>query len=86
MIIQKCDICNKEVNIVDTIVLYSKPLDYCRECRGKAEKARQEYKREIECQFIILESKLKSKEKKIIQKLQNKNGKRIVKNRKGENK
>lgn len=78
MIIQKCDICNREVTILDTIVLYSKSIDYCRECREKAEKIKQEYKREIECQIIILESKLKTKETNIIKELRVRNNKGIV--------
>ncbi len=78
MIIQKCDICNREVTILDTIVLYSKSIDYCRECREKAEKIEQEYKREIECQIIILESKLKTKETNIIKELRVRNNKGIV--------
>lgn len=78
MIIQKCDICNREVTILDTIVLYSKPIDYCRECREKAEKIKQEYKRELECQIIILESKLKTKENNIIKKLIARNNRGVV--------
>ena len=78
MIIQKCDICNREVTIFDTIVLYSKPIDYCRECREKAEKIKQEYKKEIECQIIMLESKLKLKETEIIKQLRAKNNRGIV--------
>lgn len=78
MIIQKCDICNREVTILDTIVLYSKSLDYCRECKEKAEKIKQAYKREIECQIIIMESRLKAKESNIIKELRIKNNRGIV--------
>ncbi len=78
MIIQKCDICNREATIFDTIVLYSKSLDYCRECREKAEKIKQEYKREIEFQIIIMESRLKAKESNIIKDLRTKNNRGIV--------
>lgn len=78
MIIQKCDICNREVTILDTIVLYSKSLDYCRECKEKAEKIKQAYKREIECLIIIMESRLKAKESNIIKELRIKNNRGIV--------
>lgn len=78
MIIQKCDICNREITIFDTIVLYSQPIDYCRECKEKAEKIKQEYKREIECQIIILESKLKTKEKNVIKELRVRNNRGIA--------
>lgn len=78
MIIQKCDICNRETTIFDSIVLYSRPIDFCRECREKAEKIKQKYKREIECQIIMLESRLKSKESNIIKELKAKNNKGII--------
>ncbi len=78
MIIQKCDICDKEVTIFDTIVLYSESIDYCRECREKAEKIKQEYRREIECQIIILESRLKAKETNILKELKVRNNRGIV--------
>jgi len=78
MIIQKCDICNREVTIFDTVVLYSKPIDYCRECRGKAEKIKQAYKREVECQMIMLESRLRAKESNIIKELRTKNNRGII--------
>ena len=64
MIIQKCDICNREVPILDNIILYKKPIDYCNRCRDKIEKAKQEYKREIEYEYCILDSKLKKQRKK----------------------
>lgn len=78
MIIQKCDICNREVTIFDTVVLYSKPIDYCRECREKAEKIKQAYKREIQCQMMILDSTLKGKESNIIKDIRSKYNKVIV--------
>lgn len=78
MIIQKCDICNREVTIFDTVVLYSKPIDYCRECRGKAEKIKQAYKKEVEYQMIMLESRLKAKESNIIRDIRAKYNKGIV--------
>lgn len=78
MIIYKCDICNKKGTIFDSIVLYSKSIDYCRECKEKAEKIKQEYKRELECQIIILESKLKTKENNIIKKLIARNNRGVV--------
>ena len=48
MIIQQCDICKREAPILDTLILYKKPIDYCERCRSKVEKLKQEYKREIE--------------------------------------
>lgn len=78
MIIQKCDICNREVTLFDSIVLYSRPIDFCKECREKAERMKLEYKREIDCQIIMMESKLKAKELEIIKQLRAKNNRGIV--------
>ena len=69
MIIQQCDICKREVSTLDTVILYKKPIDYCEKCRSKVGKLKQEYKREIEYEYCILDSKLKSKEKELIRKL-----------------
>ncbi len=69
MIIQKCDICNREVPILDNIILYKKPIDFCNRCRDKIEKAKQEYKKEVDYEYCILDSKLRNKERNIISKL-----------------
>lgn len=78
MIIQQCDICKREVPILDTAVLYKKSIDYCERCKNKVEKVKQEYKREIEYEYSILDSRLKSKERKLIENLQQENKKGIV--------
>lgn len=78
MIIRKCDICNREVSILDTIVLYTKPIDYCCECRGEAEKIKQEYKQEVEYENATLDSRLRSKERNIIHRIKLKRNRGIV--------
>ena len=78
MIIQKCDICKREVPIIDTIVLYKKPIDYCERCRNKVEKIKQEYKQELEYQYCILDSRLRSKEKNLIKNLEEENNRGII--------
>lgn len=78
MIIQKCDICKREAPIIDTIVLHKKPLDYCERCRNKIEKIKQEYKREVEYQYCILDSRLREKEKSLIKNLEEENNRRII--------
>lgn len=78
MIIQQCDICKRKVPILDTVVLYKKSIDYCEKCKNKVEKARQEYKREIEYEYCVLDSRLKSKERNLIKKLEQENYKGIV--------
>lgn len=78
MIIQQCDICKRKVPILDTVVLYKKSIDYCEKCKNKVEKAKQEYKREMECEYCVLDSRLKSKERNLIKKLEQENYKGIV--------
>jgi hypothetical protein len=82
MIIHKCDICKREVPILETIILYKKPIDYCERCRNRIEKAKQEYKREIEYEYCLLDSRLKSKERNLIKNLKQENNKEIT--RKGD--
>ena len=33
-----CDLCRKKAEVFDSIILYSKRIDYCKECRHKAKK------------------------------------------------
>jgi hypothetical protein len=69
MIREQCDICKREVFISDTIILYKKPIDYCIRCREKVEKIKREYKREIEYEYCVLDSRLRAKERELIKKL-----------------
>lgn len=78
MIIHKCDICKREVPILETIILYKKPIDYCERCGNRIEKAKQEYKREIEYEYCLLDSRLKSKERNLIKSLKQENNKGIT--------
>ena len=78
MIIHKCDICKREVPILDTVVLYKKTIDYCERCKNKVEKIKQEYKKEMEYEYCVLDSRLKSKERNLIKKLEQENYKGMV--------
>jgi hypothetical protein len=78
MIIQQCDICKRKTASLNTLILYKKTIDYCEKCKSKVEKARQEYKREIEYEYCVLDSRLKSKERNLIKKLEQENYKGIV--------
>lgn len=78
MIIQKCDLCNKIVPYLDTVVLYKRSFDYCKDCKKEAEKIMEEYNKEIKYENVILDSRLKSKEKNIISKIKQRNNKGIV--------
>ncbi len=63
MIIYKCDLCKKETLHLDTIILHKRGFDYCNECKEKAEEIKQKYKKEIEYEYCMLNSKLKLREK-----------------------
>ena len=78
MIIQQCDICKRKVPILDTVVLYKKSIDYCEKCKDKVEKIKKEYKKEMEYEYCVLDSRLKSKERNLIKKLEQENYKGMV--------
>ena len=69
MIINKCDLCGKIVLQLDTIVLYKESFDYCRGCKKEAEQIINEYKKEVTYEAVMLDSRLKSKEKNILHKI-----------------
>ena len=69
MIIQKCDLCGRNVSSLDTVILYKNSFDYCKECKKEAEKIINEYNREIECENAILDSRLRAKERNIINRI-----------------
>ena len=65
MIIYKCDICKKQVNNIDSIVLYKTKLDYCESCKLKANKIKKAmansityYKSEADKQIIEAEKNI----------------------------
>ena len=66
MIIIKCDICNKKYNHINSLILYSKKIDYCDKCSKKIEKIKNEIKKEIKVQEIFFDSAIKDKEKQLL--------------------
>lgn len=38
MIIYKCDLCKKQVGKIETLILYSRSIDYCDNCKTIATK------------------------------------------------
>lgn len=69
MIIIKCDICLKEVDNINTMILYKQPIEYCNKCKKKVEEAVQEFKKEIDFENTMLDNSLKKKENKYIKNL-----------------
>ena len=68
MIVIKCDLCNKKYNHINSLVLYSREIDYCDKCLKKIEKIQEEFKREIKYQEVFFDSALRNKEKQLIKK------------------
>ena len=69
MIILQCDICKNETKKIDTLVLYKKSIDYCENCKDKANKVREQFKREVKYENVVFDSWLKSKEIKILKEI-----------------
>lgn len=69
MIIQICDICNKEVKCLETIVLYKKPIEYCDKCKEKVEEFAREFSKEINFEREVMNASLRSKERDYIKEL-----------------
>jgi len=66
MIIIKCDLCNKKYNHINSLILYSKKIDYCDKCSKKIEQIKNEIKKEIKVQEIFFDSAIKDKEKQLL--------------------
>lgn len=48
MIIYKCDLCNKEVSKIESLILYKHTVDYCSDCIQKAKVIRRAMKHGID--------------------------------------
>lgn len=47
MIIYKCDICGMQVFELDSIVLYRRKIDYCKDCKEQAEILKEKFRKEL---------------------------------------
>ena len=61
-IVQKCDICNKNSNNLQTIILHKKTFDYCPLCENKAREIKEQFKKEMQQEYLLFESRLKKLE------------------------
>lgn len=68
MIILKCDICKKQVDDVESIVLYSNKIDYCKKCRNQAMKKMAIMKESMKYFYDIADQNIREAEKNIIRK------------------
>ena len=71
MIKIKCDICGKEDNNIDTLVLYRKKIDYCNniKCKRKIMKIEKEFRKEIKYQNFMFDCALRNKEKRLLKEI-----------------
>ena len=74
MIMYTCDICGKSVNYLDTMVIYRRSFDYCLKCKKEVEKIRDEFKKEIDYQYVLLDAGLRAKEVNIFTRIQRRRG------------
>lgn len=63
MIIFKCDLCNKQVEEIESIVLYKTRLDYCQECKAKAKRIKRVVANSIKYYKEQTEKKIEESEK-----------------------
>lgn len=63
MIIFKCDLCNKQVEGIESIVLYKTRLDYCQDCKTKAKKIKRVVANSIKYYKEQMEKKIEESEK-----------------------
>ncbi len=47
MIIFKCDICGMQTDKLDSIILYKKKIDYCKNCKEIAKIFRDKFQKEL---------------------------------------
>lgn len=54
-----CDLCGKETNELNTIVIYKKAFQYCKNCNKRAFIIKQAFKREKQEEYLKYEERLK---------------------------
>lgn len=79
MIIQICDICNKEVKQLNTIVMYKQPIEYCDKCKEKVQKKLKEFENEVKFQRELMNASLRKKEMNLMKSLQKSIDKKVKK-------
>jgi hypothetical protein len=68
MIIYKCDLCNKEVSKIESLILYKQTVDYCSDCIQKAKVIRNAMKHSIEFYKVEADKNIEEAEENILEK------------------
>lgn len=76
MIIYKCDLCNKEVSKIESLILYKQKVDYCEECIQKAKVIRKAMQHSIDFYKAEANKDIEEAEKNILEKYVRHNTKR----------
>lgn len=63
-----CDLCNKEVNEINTVVIHKKQFQYCGKCSKRAYLIKQAFRKEMHEEYILYEERLVQIEKDIFKK------------------
>ena len=79
MIMYTCDICGKSVNYLETMIIYRRSFDYCLKCRKEVEKIREDFKKEIDYQYVLLDAGLRAGEERIFSRIKNRKNRRRYK-------
>lgn len=57
-----CDLCKKEAEELNTIILYKKQFQHCRKCYSKAQMIQKSFKKEIQDEYIEFEKRIEQLE------------------------
>ena len=71
MIIYKCDICKKQVDKIESVVLYKTKLDYCDNCKTTVNKIRKALSKSIEYYNSEADKEIIEAEKNILRRYTN---------------
>lgn len=63
----KCDFCKRKSNKLDTLILYTKSLDYCPYCKEEAEKIKKKLKWTIDYYDRYSTNRIKEVEKRLLE-------------------
>jgi len=66
MIIYKCDLCKKQVEKIETVILYHKSIDFCENCKVKATKMKRAMQKSRKYYNEKLEEELQEAENNIL--------------------
>ena len=64
-----CDLCHKEAEKLNTVILHKKQFQYCGKCSKRAYVIKQVFRKEMHEEYILYEERLKQKEEYILKEM-----------------